>query len=52
MVMPRMIMEADGPTLLAPDDEGYVGGPPNLWDATLFPEAVRRRAIKENPPLG
>jgi len=51
-VMPRMIMEADGPTLLAPDDEGYVGGPPNLWDAELFPEAVRRRAIKENPPLG
>jgi 8-oxo-dGTP pyrophosphatase MutT (NUDIX family) len=52
MVMPRMIMEADGPTLLAPDDEGYLGGPPNLWDAALFPEAVRRRARKENPPLG
>jgi 8-oxo-dGTP pyrophosphatase MutT (NUDIX family) len=52
MVMPRMVMEAEGPTLLAPGDEGYVGGPPNLWDAALFPEAVRRRALQENPPLG
>jgi 8-oxo-dGTP pyrophosphatase MutT (NUDIX family) len=50
-VMPRMVMGADGPTLLAPDDVGYVGGPPNLWDSDLFSEAVRRRAVQENPPL-
>jgi 8-oxo-dGTP pyrophosphatase MutT (NUDIX family) len=49
VIMPRMVMEPDGPMLLAPWEPGYVDGPENEWDASHFKAATRRRAAKENP---
>ena len=49
-IMPRMVLAPDGPTLLAPGDEGYEDGPPTEWDPSHFPAAMKRRAAQENPP--
>jgi 8-oxo-dGTP pyrophosphatase MutT (NUDIX family) len=50
VIVPRMIMEPEGPMLLAPWEPGYLDGPENEWDASHFKDATRRRAAKENPP--
>ena len=51
-VTPRLVMLEEGPILLVPGDEGFddEAALPTLSDSSLFKEAARRRARRENPP--
>jgi 8-oxo-dGTP pyrophosphatase MutT (NUDIX family) len=51
-ILPKMVAEEDGHTLLVPGDPGYEDAEALANDPKAFGSAARRRAVRENPPRG